>query len=47
MIKTYIVDSFTNEAFKVNPTGVSVLSKDISDESMNVIDRSRVQGSLH
>ena len=33
-METYIVDSFTNEAFKGNPAGVCVLSEAISEELM-------------
>ncbi|MEE9372185.1 MAG: PhzF family phenazine biosynthesis protein [Saprospiraceae bacterium] len=31
---TYIVDSFTNEAFKGNPAGVCILDDNISDDTM-------------
>ena len=33
-METYIVDSFTNEAFKGNPAGVCILSQAISEELM-------------
>lgn len=33
-IVTYIVDSFTNQAFKGNPAGVCILEKDLSNELM-------------
>jgi len=33
-METYIVDSFTNEAFKGNPAGVCILSQVISEELM-------------
>jgi PhzF family phenazine biosynthesis protein len=36
-MKTFIVDAFTNVAFKGNPAGVCVLDKPISDEKMFLI----------
>ena len=36
-MKTYIVDSFTNEAFKGNPAGVCILELSLSDEKMQLI----------
>lgn len=34
MIKTYIVDSFTNQAFKGNPAGVCLLNHPLSEKRM-------------
>ncbi len=39
MIKTYIVDSFTGEAFKGNPAGVCIPDTDLSNEHMLSIAR--------
>ena len=36
-ITTYIVDSFTDEAFKGNPAGVCLLNSDLSNEKMLLI----------
>lgn len=36
-MKTYFVDSFTNEAFKGNPAGVCLLDKELSKEKMQLI----------
>lgn len=36
-MKTYIVDSFTNESFKGNPAGVCILESSLSDEIMQLI----------
>jgi len=36
-IKTFLVDSFTDEAFKGNPAGVCLLDKEISEELMQNI----------
>ncbi|MFD1292788.1 PhzF family phenazine biosynthesis protein [Lutibacter holmesii] len=36
-MKTYIVDSFTNTAFKGNPAGVCIVTTLISDEKMQAI----------
>ncbi len=36
-IKTYLVDSFTDEAFKGNPAGVCLLEQEISEELMQNI----------
>ena len=33
-MKTYIVDSFTNEQFKGNPAGVCILEQDLTEELM-------------
>lgn len=33
-MKTYIVDSFTNEAFKGNPAGVCIVEQKLNDERM-------------
>ncbi|MCZ4408524.1 PhzF family phenazine biosynthesis isomerase [Cryomorphaceae bacterium 1068] len=38
-IETYIVDSFTDQAFKGNPAGVCVLDTPLSDEKMQTIAR--------
>ena len=34
MMKTYIVDSFTNESFKGNPAGVCFPEHEISEDKM-------------
>ena len=36
-MKTYIVDSFTNEAFKGNPAGVCILENEMSSKQMLLI----------
>jgi len=36
-MKTYFVDSFTNEPFKGNPAGVCFLDKELSKEKMQLI----------
>lgn len=36
-ISTFIVDSFTNEAFKGNPAGVCILERDLENEQMLLI----------
>jgi len=36
-MKTYFVDSFTNEPFKGNPAGVCLLDKELSKEKMQLI----------
>lgn len=36
-IKSYIVDSFTNQAFKGNPAGVCLLDPDLSKEQMQSV----------
>ena len=36
-MKTYLVDSFTNEAFKGNPAGVCILDGDLSADKMLLI----------
>lgn len=36
-IKTYIVDSFTNEPFKGNPAGVCILENDLDNNTMQSI----------
>jgi len=36
-MKTYIVDSFTDKAFKGNPAGVCILEKDLRDKKMLLI----------
>ena len=36
-MKTYIVDSFTNKAFKGNPAGVCILESNLSDNNMLLI----------
>jgi PhzF family phenazine biosynthesis protein len=38
-MKTYIVDAFTNEAFKGNPAGVCILEEPISEEKMRLITK--------
>lgn len=36
-VRTYIIDAFTNKAFKGNPAGVCLLNDPISDEAMQSI----------
>lgn len=38
-MKTYIVDSFTNESFKGNPAGVCIIEQELSEEMMLSIAR--------
>jgi PhzF family phenazine biosynthesis protein len=38
-VKTYIVDSFTNEPFKGNPAGVCFITEELSDDTMQKIAR--------